>query len=126
MTAESSEAPPVFHLRGDDELASLLRRFQMLLLEHPVAAQRLFGAFVAEGRRFAETEEGRAWQNRLQSSELVHRARVAWDVVTLRMLEPDPDAVLPSALLDAFVRTAAVDGLEPMLSKLFEEGLFGE
>lgn len=119
------EEIPRFQI-GVDELPALLREFQRIVLENPVAAQRLFAAFVAEGRAFAKTPAGQQWHERLSQSELVHRARVTWDVVTLRMLEPDPEVVLPGALLDAFVRAAAVDGLEPMLSRIYEQGLFND
>ena len=40
---------------------------------------------------------------------------------TLRMLDDDPDTVLPSTLMDAFVKTTAKEVLEPFLSRLFEK-----
>ncbi len=108
---------------GDPEVRLLerLRQLQFSLLRHPVAAQAAFSAIVAEGRRFAETEEGREWLLRLQDSDLARRGRVVWEVVTLKMLEersPDP---LPSAYLDALVKTCASEELEPLLARLFEE-----
>ena len=80
----------------------------------------MFAALVAEGRRYAATPEGEAWRARLAGTDLIHRARVVWDVTTLRALEDDPDTLLPTALVDAIVQAARRDDLEPFLSRLFE------
>src|SRR5580693_1180923 len=45
----------------DGALGEILRRAQLLLLKHPVAAQAAFAALIAEGRRFAATPEGAEW-----------------------------------------------------------------
>jgi hypothetical protein len=103
-----------------DDLASWLREAQILMVQYPAAAQALFRAFVAEGRRFAKTTEGRRWRDELASSELIRRGRVVWEVGTLNLLEEDGETVLPSKLLDAVVQAAGVAELEPFLSKLFE------
>lgn len=104
----------------DDALHRALLGLQRAILRHPVAAQALFATFVAEGRRYAETPEGAAWKERLAGTDLIHRTRVVWDVTTLRMLEDDPDVLLPSAIVDALVQVARRDDLEPFLSRLFE------
>lgn len=105
----------------DDELHDLLTRLQLAIVAHPIAAQALFRALVAEGRAFAATPAGRRWAAMLADSPLVQRGRMVWDVTTLRMLDDDPDTVLPTTLMDAFVRTAAKETLEPFLSRLFEQ-----
>jgi hypothetical protein len=104
----------------DDELHRVLLDLQRAVLHHPVAAQALFASLVAEGRRFVDTAEGAAWRDRLRGTDLVHRTRVVWDVTTMRMLEDDPDTLLPSAVVDALVQAARRDDLEPFLSRLFE------
>jgi hypothetical protein len=104
----------------DDALHRTLLGLQRAILRHPVAAQALFATLVAEGRRYAETPEGAAWKERLAGTDLIHRTRVVWDVTTLRMLEDDPDVLLPSAIVDALVQVARRDDLEPFLSRLFE------
>ena len=45
---------------------------------------------------------------------------MAWDVVTARAFDDDPDVTVPTVFLEALARTAAVDALEPLLSSLFE------
>lgn len=104
----------------EDELEALLTQLQIAIVSHPIAAQALFRALVAEGRAFAATQEGRRWAALLADSPLVQRGRMVWDVTTLRMLDDDPATVLPSTLMDAFVRTTALETLEPFLSRLFE------
>jgi plasmid stabilization system protein ParE len=117
---ETVEPPRVTIRSPEDELTRALREAQWLLLEHPVAAQALFRAFVAEGRAFGETAEGRRLREELRGSELIRRGRVVWEVSTLNLLEEDEETVLPSKLLDAIVFAASTRELEPMLSRLFE------
>lgn len=109
----------------DDEEIRILRSAQLLLLKHPVAAQAAFSALVAEGRRFAETPEGRAWSRRLARSSLLHRARLVFEITTLWMLEEEPPDVFPSAYLDALFLAGSNRELEPLLDRLFREGALG-
>ena len=113
-------SPRVVFRDPEDELSGVLRKCQLLLLKYPVAAQAVFRAFVAEGRAFGKTAEGRRWRQELSSSDLIRRGRVVWEVGTLNLLEENADTVLPSKLLDAVVYTAGIEALEPMLSRLFE------
>jgi hypothetical protein len=105
----------------DDELSSLLRSAQVILLKYPVAAQAAFRAFVNEGRRFAETPEGQRWKSELAGSELIRRGRVVWEVGTLNILEEHAETAIPSKVVDAVVQATAVRALEPLLSRLFEQ-----
>lgn len=109
------EAPP------DDDLAALLRHIQAAILEHPLAAQAAFRALVAEGRRFAETDEGAAWAARLSGAPLVTRGRLAWEALSLNALDDDPEVVMPSAVLDAFVQALGSADLELALSAAITE-----
>lgn len=115
----ADDEAPLFELRADDALLAPLRQAQRLMLEHPAAAQRLFSALVAEGRRYAETPEGAALARRLEGSELIRRGRVVWEVGTLNLLEESSPSALPTRLLDLFARATAVEALEPFLARLF-------
>ncbi|MDC3378998.1 hypothetical protein OAX78_01790 [Planctomycetota bacterium] len=128
-TADATSAPdpdahmPTLTLREpDDDATRVLREGQLLLLKYPLAAQALFRSFVAEGRRYGETEEGQQWAAALGDSDLIRRGRVVWEVATLKLLEERSPSLLPSKLLDAFVDTANSDGLEGLLTSLFENG----
>lgn len=112
--------------RDEDEIGLVLHRLQLAILRHPVAAQALFRALVAEGRAFARTAAGQRWAAVLADSPLVRRGRMVWDVATLRTLDDDPETLVPSAIVDAFVKVTAVDALEPLLSRLFEGSLDGD
>ncbi len=112
-------APTVVFSDPEDPLGTALRRMQQAILLHPVAAQALFLAFVQEGREYARTEEGLAWQTRLDGSELMTRSRVLWDALTVRALEDNPETVLPSAVLEAFVKAASEAGMERLAEALF-------
>ena len=117
----SPERPRLVFREGSDELGDLLARLQTVIMQYPIAAQAIFRALVAEGRAFAKTPEGHALAGRLADSALVRRGRLAWDVITLRAFDDDPDVTIPSVFLDALAKTAATDALEPLLSRLFEE-----
>lgn len=104
----------------DDELSRLLFELRWLVIKHPIAAQAAFRALVAEGRRFAQTEEGRAWRERLERSELVRRGAAVLELGTLGMLDGDTDRVLPTQLVDAFARAASRRDLEEALARRLE------
>jgi hypothetical protein len=108
--------------RRETELSRLLRAGQRLVLKYPVAARALFRAFVAEGRRFAETAEGRVWKRRLARSRLIARGRVVWELTTLNLLDEPGERLLPTALVEALARAATARDLEPLLAALLESG----
>jgi len=103
-----------------DELDVLLRELRWVILKHPVAARAVYRALVAEGRRYAATEEGAAWRRRLDSSPLIRRGRSVWELATCNMLDEDATRALPTQLIDAFCRAAAMSDLEPELARRLE------
>jgi hypothetical protein len=113
-----SEAVTV-EIGEDAELGALLGLLQRAVLAHPVAAQAAFAALVAEGRAFRETEDGERWARRLASSRLVEKGRVIWEVATLNVLEEDASTVVPSRILDAFVKLTHEHALETILARLY-------
>jgi hypothetical protein len=116
-----SDPDHVFEIGEEAELLGLLRLLQRAVLEHPVAAQAAFSALVAEGRAFAQTEEGAEWQRRLAGSSLVEKGRVIWQVTTLDVLEDSESTVVPSRVLDAFVKLTHERTLEMILGRLYDE-----
>jgi hypothetical protein len=108
LASVSGAAPvnPIGAPAQSGEVAALVQRARLLLLQHPIAAQAAFSALVAEGRRFAATQEGRAWATALAASPLMRHASELWGALGLDMLEEDPNTVLPSAWLDALLRSA--------------------
>jgi hypothetical protein len=70
--------------------------------------------FVAEGRRFAETEEGRGWLEALSRSERVRRGRVLWEMYASRPDDREPD-MTPSEWLSALLEALESPELEEVL-----------
>jgi hypothetical protein len=101
-----------------DPLRPLLEQGARVLLQHPAAAQAAFSALVAEGRRFARTDEGRRWRDALAGSDLVRRGRALWEGSVLSVLEEDGQTVLPTTLLDAVVQAAGRADLTKLLQSL--------
>jgi hypothetical protein len=117
--------PPPEGQGAGDELAGVLRRLQLLLLQHPLAAQAAFSALVAEGRRFATTPEGAAWKASLAGSELVRQGRPLWDALTFNLLEEDASTLVPSTYLEALFQAASSPELEALVRRLREAGAGG-
>ncbi|MBI4516547.1 MAG: hypothetical protein HY699_12115 [Deltaproteobacteria bacterium] len=113
--AERWEDAPHLLLPVEDSLATVLRAAALLMLKHPAAAQAAFRALVAEGRRFAQTPEGRRWQAQLAGSELIRRGRALWEGSMLNALEDSPEAVMPSAIIDAVVQAISRPDLDRAL-----------
>jgi hypothetical protein len=105
MDVEASEpsVPTLVLRRAPDALGTILRELALLVRRHPVAMQAACRALVAEGRRFVETPEGRAWHARLAGSELVRRGRILWEASALDLLDDRGNARLPTAFVDALI-----------------------
>ncbi|MBL8603307.1 MAG: hypothetical protein JNK72_15390 [Myxococcales bacterium] len=117
-----SDEVPLFEVGApapEDAIASALRSLQRGLIAHPVVAQKLFRALVAEGRAYAQTAEGARLREEIAESALLRRGRVVWEVTTLNIFEEHPEGVIPSRLLDAFAKSTALSALEPFLARLF-------
>ncbi len=100
-----------------DPLLAILGQGQRLILKYPFASQAIFSAFVAEGRRFAETPEGARLRAELAGSELLERCRTAFQIVGHNLLEERRPSGLPSVLLHAFVSVARTANLESLLRR---------
>jgi hypothetical protein len=104
---------------GDREtIAVLLERISRLVAENRQLVSTIAGAFIAEGRAFAETPEGRRCRAAIESSELLPRARFVWEAFGLREARPSPDTPLPSQWIGALVAASASPKLELVLSAL--------
>jgi hypothetical protein len=101
------------------EVVAILRCLQRAVLNHPVAAQAAFAALVAEGRAFLQTEDGREWSRRLESSRLIEKGRALWEVTTLNVLEDDESTVVPSRILDVFVKLTHDHAIQEVLGRLY-------
>lgn len=105
-----------------DEMIAPLGRLQRLILKYPFAAQALFSALVAEGRRFAQTKEGERLRAEIAESELLERCQTVFQFVTHNVLEERAPDGLPSALLDAFIGVARRADLESLLRRFLANG----
>jgi hypothetical protein len=108
-------------LAGDptDELSALLAELRWIVLKHPLAARAAARALIAEGRRFAATEDGARWRRRLAGSELVRSGQVVWEAGTMNALD-DSDGALPTDLIDAFCYATTRRDLEPAVARALE------
>lgn len=105
------------HELGEDfrPIRALMDRLRLRILEHPAAAQSLFAALVAEGRWFAQTEEGQAWAQKLERSRLLAGSRRIWDALSLGMIAEDSDTTLPSAYVELLAQAARREDIEDRL-----------
>jgi hypothetical protein len=103
----------------DDSIAPGLEACRRAIATYPIAAQAIFAALVAEGRRYVRTDEGRELARQLAESVWTQRARMVWETVSLTSLSEDDGAVLPSTCVEAVLNAARSEGLESLLSRLF-------
>ena len=97
----------------------VLSRLRRAILMHPEGSRALYGALIAEGRRFAKTSAGRTWSDRLAKSEKLRRLRLAWEVLSLSTLDgAEESEALPSAWLDALYALAGRSDMEESLAGL--------
>lgn len=109
---------PELRLRAAEaELDELLADAQAVVLTHPVAAQAVYAALVAEGRRVAATPEGQALRDRLERSALARRFGEAWEVGTLNALHADAEGPFPADFGDLLF--AAAQSGRPFLGRAF-------
>lgn len=97
---------PCIEIDESAAIPELLLQLQRAALKHPFAAQALFCALVAEGEAFARTPEGQDWRDRLSGSQLLHRARVTFDLPGFAMLSRQKETPLPSNYVDALFALA--------------------
>jgi len=104
---------PALRDRDVDSARQVLESLHRVILTHPVACQAMFSALRAEGLAFMQTERGRVLAERLSRSELIHRARMAWEASSRSILDEKADGVLPSTYLDALFIVAHADRAVP-------------
>jgi len=85
---------------GDEEptdsqgwLLRLLIDVRLALLTNPVGGQRVFAQLVAEGRRYAESDEGGRWLAVLARDPLVERLRRLWEATSFNVFDEQLDDV---------------------------------
>lgn len=100
-----SEAPCLTLAAQPSELQRILSAAAALVLKHPEVMQDVFAALIAEGRQFAQTDDGRRWRAALAGSDLIRHGRALWESSALNILEDAPGVVVPSAIIDAVVRS---------------------
>lgn len=106
----------------DTDVLVRLTGLQRALFKHPAAAQALYAALVAEGRAWAETEEGRARWEALATSPKVRQARAAWETTTLNSLDARRVGTLPGVYVDALLAAAGHEDPEALFARLFAVG----
>ena len=123
MTTQQAPNLPRLVLQQEDSRppAQIFLDAQHLLIENPQAARAIIQAFIAEGRRFAQTEDGQAWQDILGRSELVKRGQMIWDAFSLDALVETDSNFMPQAWLDMLSAAVSSPDLETILSTLIIE-----
>lgn len=111
--------PPAAAGAEDEELVTVLRGLQEALFRHPLAFRGAFAALVAEGRRYARTEEGAALREGLAGSPLLPRLRLFGKMLSFSMLEEGDPQELPSAYLEGLFRLADHPDADRVLDRLF-------
>jgi hypothetical protein len=117
--ARPDAAPTITIAEPAVEVARLLRSLQALLLRHPFAASEAVRALVAEGRAFAETEEGRLWKERLEHSSVLRDARTLWEGVVFPLSVDERPLSRLRSFIDDMLSAVRAGGAESALARAF-------
>jgi hypothetical protein len=122
-------ADPPPELQGDfsdDErqLVEILSRVRRAVIEQPAIAHAITSFLVGEGRRFAETDEGRRWLDALRDAPEVERLRRIWEATTLNVLDDGHiEGGIPPAWVDLLADVTATAGVDRIVTALRPRGL---
>jgi hypothetical protein len=111
---------------SDDEkrIVGLLNRVRELALSQPAAGKAITTFLVAEGRRFARTDDGERWLESLRDAPEVDRLRQLWEATTLNVFDDIEDAEpIPDAWADLIADLAAIGNVNRIVTALLPEGL---
>jgi hypothetical protein len=102
----------------EKKVLDALGELQQFVLQHPVAAQKIFAALVAEGRRYAATPEGARRARALADLPAMARARQFWESSLAGVLEEGGDTVLPSSYVEIVMQGGRLRSPETLLSEI--------
>ena len=106
------------------ELVEILHRARRAVIEQPALAHAITSFLVGEGRRFAETDEGRRWLDALRDAPEVERLRRIWEATTLNVLDDHHDERgVPPAWVDLLTDLTATGSVDGIVSALRPQGL---
>ena len=111
---------------SDDEreLVEILHRARRAVIEQPALAHAITSFLVGEGRRFAETDEGRRWLDALRDAPEVERLRRIWEATTLNVLDDEHDEHgVPPAWVDLLTDLTATGSVDGIVAALRPPGL---
>ena len=111
---------------SDDErrLVEILHRVRRAVIEQPALAHAITSFLVGEGRRFAETDEGRRWLDALRDAPEVERLRRIWEATTLNVLDDAHDERgIPPAWVDLLTDLTAAGAVDGIVTALRPRGL---
>jgi hypothetical protein len=117
--------PPLPDDLSEDErqLVDVLHRARRAVVEQPALAQAITSFLVGEGRRFAETDEGRRWLDALRDAPEVERLRRIWEATTLNLLDDHTAGGVPPAWVDLLADLAATGRVDGVVAALRPRGL---
>jgi hypothetical protein len=105
-------------------LVEILHRARRAVIEQPALAHAITSFLVGEGRRFAETDEGRRWLDALRDAPEVERLRRIWEATTLNLLDDQHDErAVPPAWVDLLTDLAATGSVDGIVTALRPPGL---
>lgn len=103
---------------GEARHARLLEVLERVVRSHPFVTRKIYAAFVAEGRRYVETNEGQAMARRLVDAEPVAQGRVLWELLNEPRLGQASVRTMPSHVLEGFAKLASDETVQSLLHRL--------
>ncbi|MDV3126180.1 hypothetical protein M1247_14755 [Mycobacterium sp. 21AC1] len=117
-------APPDEDSGAERAMFDLLLGVRRAVLGNPVAARGLHDLLIAEGRRYADTQDGARLRDALVTSNAVENLRRVWETVSLNVLDgPAASGAAPDAWAELLADAVVGHGIDDaVLGRLRPEG----
>lgn len=106
------------------DLANVMERARLAMLQNPAGARALVKVLIAEGRRYVETPQGQVWESHINASPHLRYLRDLWEAVSLDLLDDiDETDPVPTAWIDLLsdALTSRPD-IEALIGVLYRSG----
>jgi len=124
MSRATARPLPADLSEDEQRVVELLGRVREMVLSQPGVGHALTSFLVAEGRRFAATDDGAAWLAVLRDAPEVERLRQIWEATTLNVFDDHTDqAGVPDAWVDLLSDLASIGRVDRVVAALLPEGL---
>ena len=107
--------------RDEDAVRMLLYIGRQFISQRPEILGPLVRGLIAEGKQFAETDDGEVWMVRLSDSRFIRQGRLLWHAAGLDAFVRDEPCEVPSELISGWIESLGTIDLDTVFTSLLED-----